>query len=86
MDVQGATLKAQVYVTYKPGVLDPQGATVCQTLRDRGQMAVKDVRIGKYIEFELAEMSRPEAESLLAKISDELLANPVIESYRVEIP
>lgn len=79
-------MKAKVYVTYKPGVLDPQGQTVCQTLRDRGQAEVKDVRIGKYIEFELADMSKSQAESLLAKISDELLANPIIESYRVEVP
>ena len=78
-------MKAHVYVTYKPGVLDPQGQTVCQTLRDRGQAKIKDVRIGKYIEVELTEMPRAEAQDLLAKISDELLANPVIESYRVEV-
>ncbi len=78
-------MKAKVYVTYKAGVLDPQGQTVCQTLRDRGQAAVRDVRIGKYIEFELDEMPTPQAEALLAKISDELLANPIIESYRVEV-
>lgn len=78
-------MKAKVYVTLKPGVLDPQGQTVCQTLRDRGQTAVKDVRIGKYIEFELDEMPDSQAEALLAKISDELLANPIIESYRVEV-
>ena len=79
-------MKAHVYVTYKPGVLDPQGQTVCQTLKDRGQNGIKDVRIGKYIEFDLAEMPKAEAEILLLKISDELLANPVIESYRVEVP
>ena len=78
-------MKAKVYVTYKPGVLDPQGQTVCQTLRDRGQRAVKDVRIGKYIEFDLEEMPQDQAKALLTKISDELLANPIIESYRVEI-
>ncbi len=86
MELSGAALKAKVYVTYKPGVLDPQGQTVCQTLRDRGQSAVKDVRIGKYIEFDLEDMSTPQAEALLTKISDEMLANPIIESYRVEVP
>jgi phosphoribosylformylglycinamidine synthase PurS subunit len=79
-------MKAQVYVTYKAGVLDPQGQTVCQTLRDRGDDQVRDVRIGKYIEFDLADMTAKEAETLLNKISDELLANPVIETYRVEVP
>lgn len=86
MDLSGTALKAHVYVTYKPGVLDPQGQTVCQTLRDRGQVEIKDVRIGKYIEFDLTDMSGDEARALLTGISDELLANPVIESYRVELP
>jgi phosphoribosylformylglycinamidine synthase subunit PurS len=86
VDFPGPPVKAHVYVTYKPGVLDPQGQTVCQTLQDRGQSGVKDVRIGKYIEFDLTEMPKADAEALLSKISDELLANPVIESYRVEVP
>ena len=86
MDISRPPVRAKVFVTYKPGVLDPQGQTVCQTLRDRGQAEVRDVRIGKYIEFELDEMPKSQAEALLAKISDELLANPIIESYRVEVP
>jgi len=85
MGFPGSPVRAQVYVTYKPGVLDPQGQTVCHTLRDRGQSEIQDVRIGKYIEIELAEMPKERAEALLKRISDELLANPVTESFRVEV-
>jgi phosphoribosylformylglycinamidine synthase subunit PurS len=79
-------LKAKVYVTYKPGVLDPQGQTVCQFLQNHGQTKVQSVRIGKMIEFDLDEMPHPEAEAMLAEISRTLLANPVIETFRVEVP
>jgi phosphoribosylformylglycinamidine synthase PurS subunit len=79
-------VKAQVYVTYKPGVLDPQGQTVCQFLQNHGRSAVRDVRIGKLVEFELDDMPRAEAEALLTEISSGLLANPVIETFRVEVP
>jgi len=78
-------VKAKVYVTYKPGVLDPQGQTVCQFLQNRGEAKVRDVRIGKMIEFDLDEMPKPAAESLLTEISGSLLANPVIETFRVEV-
>jgi len=78
-------VKARVFVTYKPGVLDPQGQTVCQFLKNQGQSKVRDVRIGKLIEFDLEEMPHSDAESLLKQISDSLLANPVIETYRVEV-
>jgi len=79
-------VKARVYVTYKPGVLDPQGQTVCQFLQNHGQAKVRDVRIGKLIEFDLDDMPRAEAESLLTEVSSSLLANPVIETFRVEMP
>jgi phosphoribosylformylglycinamidine synthase PurS subunit len=79
-------VKARVYVTYRPGVLDPQGQTVCQFLQNHGQSRVRDVRIGKLIEFDLDDMPRAEAESLLQEVSDRLLANPVIETFRVEVP
>lgn len=79
-------MKAKVYVTYKPGVLDPQGQAVRQVLQRQGYKAVQDVRVGKMIEFDLEDVPRDEALDLLTNISDRLLANPVIESYRVEIP
>lgn len=79
-------MKAKVFVTYKPGVLDPQGRTVCQYLQNHGHSKVRDVRIGKMIEFDLDEMPKSEAETLLAEVGDSLLANPVIETFRVEVP
>ena len=79
-------MKARVYVTYKDGVLDPQGQTVCRFLQSHGEERVHDVRIGKYIEFDVADGARAEIEQMLGEISDRLLANPVIESYRVELP
>jgi phosphoribosylformylglycinamidine synthase subunit PurS len=78
-------LKAKVYVTYKLGVLDPQGRTVCQFLQNHGQTQVKDVRIGKMIEFELEDMPGADAQRLLDEIGRSVLANPVIETYRVEV-
>ena len=79
-------MKAKVYVTYKPGVLDPQGQTVCQFLQHQGQSKVKNVRIGKLIEFDLEDMPGEEAQNLLDEIGRSVLANPVIETYRVEVP
>jgi phosphoribosylformylglycinamidine synthase len=78
-------VNAKVYITYKPGVLDPQGQTVFESLQHQGQTKIKSVRIGKVIEFELAEMSHHEAEVMLTSISQNMLANPVIETYRVEM-
>jgi phosphoribosylformylglycinamidine synthase subunit PurS len=78
-------LKAKVYVTYKPGVLDPQGQTLCQFLQNQGQSKVRDVRIGKLIEFDLESMPAKDAETLLDQIGRDVLANPVIETFRVEI-
>ncbi len=78
-------MKANVVVTYKPGVLEPQGQTVCQFLRSHGESKVLNVRVGKLIEFELDTTDRSEAKSMLEKIGDELLANPVIESFKVEL-
>lgn len=79
-------MKAKVYVTYKPGVLDPQGQTVCQYLQNQGNSKVRDVHIGKLIEFELEDMPDNEARTLLDEIGRSVLANPVIETYRVEVP
>ncbi|MBU0508848.1 phosphoribosylformylglycinamidine synthase subunit PurS [bacterium] len=79
-------MKATVFVTYKPGVLDPQGQTVCGFLQNRGESRVRNVRIGKLVEFDLSDMSREEASRLLDDVGRTLLANPVIETYRVEVP
>lgn len=78
-------MMVKVIVTHKPGVLDPQGQTVLQSLRQLGHRDIRDVRIGKYIEIELDATSREDAEKKAAQISDKMLANPVIETFRVEL-
>lgn len=78
-------MKAKVYVTYKSGVLDPQGQTVFESLQRQGKKGIKEVRIGKLIEFELDDMPKKNAELLLNEISNNMLANPVIESYQIEV-
>ena len=78
-------MKARVYVTLKPSVFDPQGTTVTEALHSLGYDAVKDVRQGKYFELEIDAASADEARRIVAEAADKLLANPVIESYRVEV-
>ena len=76
-------MKAKVYVTLKPGVLDPAGKAVVGGLHALGYSEVEDVRIGKYFEIELED--GPDAEARLREMSDKLLANTVIENFRVEL-
>ena len=76
---------AKVYVTLRKGVHDPQGEAVHRTLESMGYKGVSGVRIGKYIEVKLANAQREEAEAKLAEMCEKLLANTVIESYRIEI-
>ena len=78
-------MKAKVYVTLKPSILDPQGKTVAQALQTMGYQSVQDVRQGKYFELDLVASSADEARAMLAEVADRVLANPVIESYRVEV-
>ena len=74
--------KARVYVTLKPGVLDPQGQAVGRTLARMGYDEVSDVRIGKYVELEVADGTPAER---LEEMCRRLIANTVIENYRVEL-
>jgi phosphoribosylformylglycinamidine synthase PurS subunit len=78
-------MKARVFVTLKPSVFDPQGQTIADALHSMGYGAVGDVRQGKYFELELKSTSADQARMLASEVADKLLANPVIESYRVEI-
>lgn len=77
--------KANVYVVLKPGVLDPKGEAVKKSLNVMGYKGVNEVRIGKFIEVWLKAGNKEEALREVEKMSAELLANPVIEDYRVEI-
>jgi phosphoribosylformylglycinamidine synthase subunit PurS len=74
-----------VFVTLKPSVFDPQGQTIADALHSMGYGTVGDVRQGKYFELELQSGSAEQAKTLAAEVADKLLANPVIESYRIEV-
>jgi phosphoribosylformylglycinamidine synthase PurS subunit len=77
---------ARVYVTLKRGVLDPQGSAVGRSLRSLGYQEVADVRLGKFIEVQLQEGTSPEeARRRLDEMCRKLLANTVIEDYRIEL-
>jgi len=76
-------VKALVYVTLKPDVLDPQGKAIVRASAQLGYDAVKAVRQGKLFELELDAADEAAARRLLDEFSDKLLANPVIEDYRV---
>ena len=78
-------MKARVQIMLKDGVLDPQGEAVRHALGTLGFAGVEGVRQGKVIELDLAETDRAKAEAVAKAMCEKLLANTVIESYRVEI-
>jgi phosphoribosylformylglycinamidine synthase subunit PurS len=78
-------LKARVYVTLKPGVLDPQGKAVQHSLSALGFSGIEQVRQGKYIEIDLADHDRARARQTLEAMCRQLLANTVIENYAIDI-
>jgi phosphoribosylformylglycinamidine synthase len=79
-------MKARVYVTMKPTVLDPQGQTICSALQGMGHREIAAVRQGKYFEIGLANgVSRDNALKMLDEVARDVLSNPVIEDYRLEI-
>jgi len=79
------TFRARVFVTLKPSVFDPQGRTIADALHSMGYATVADVRQGKYFELDVHAESTDAAKALATEVSHKLLANPVIESYRVEV-
>jgi phosphoribosylformylglycinamidine synthase len=78
-------MKARVYVTLKQSVFDPQGQTIADALHSLGYTNVGDVRQGKFFELELDAPSAAQAKQIAADVAAKVLANPVIESYRVEV-
>ena len=78
-------MKARVYVMPKAGVLDPQGKAISHALSELGFAGVNDVRAGKVIELELAETDPAKAKTAAEEMARKLLANTVIESFRVEV-
>jgi len=77
-------VKARVYVTFKPSVLDPQGQTIRAALNGLGHRGVEEVRQGKFFEVVLAS-DEEGARAELEGIARDVLSNPVIEDYRIEI-
>ena len=79
-------MKAKVYVTLKPSVLDPQGKAIHHSVELLGFNQIQDIRQGKYFEIALdSELSETDAKETAEKIAKNVLANPVIEDYKVEI-
>ena len=71
----------EIYVTYKKGIFDPPGATAERALQNLGYSEVEQVKIGKFIQLEVADGTD---EARVREMCDRLLANPVIEDYRIE--
>ena len=78
-------MRAKVHVFLKPGVLDVQGKAVENALHGLGWSGVEGVRVGKTIEFDLKASDAASAEAEVKQMCEKLLANTVIESYRVEL-
>ena len=76
-------MKISVTVTLKKDVLDPQGKVVQQTIKNMGNLNINNVRQGKYFELELEETDKKKAEKIISEICEKLLANTVIEDYKI---
>jgi phosphoribosylformylglycinamidine synthase len=83
---QGEPVKAKVYVTLKTGVLDPQGKAIQHSVGLLGYDGIADVRQGKYFEIALdGSLDEAGARATAERMARDVLANPVIEDYRVEV-
>lgn len=78
-------MKAIIHVGLKPGVLDPQGRAIARSLNDLGFEGVKQARQGKTIELDLTHEDASTAKNDVTQMCEKLLANTVIESYRIDI-
>jgi phosphoribosylformylglycinamidine synthase len=78
-------VKARVHITLKTGVLDPQGKAIAHALGSLGFAGVEDVRQGKYIEIDLADTDPAAAKSRVEQMCQRLLANTIVEDYKVEL-
>ena len=79
-------MKAKVYVTLKPSVLDPQGKAIKHSVQLLGFESVSDIRQGKYFEVAInSDVSLEQARDQATRLAHEVLSNPIIEDFRVEI-
>ena len=78
-------MKAKIYISYKDGILDPQGQTISNALDSIGIKKINSVRMGKYIEIEFNGISKDEASQITDESCRKLLANPNTETYKFEL-
>lgn len=78
-------MRARVFVTLKPGVLDPAGKAVESSLHTLGFHQAKDVRLGKYVELDVDAKDAAAAKVLVEQMAQKLIANTVVENFKVEI-
>ena len=78
-------MKIEIHITLKNGVLDPQGKAIERALGSLGFEGINDVRHGKFIELELSETNKERAKAQAEDMCRKLLANTVIEDYRIDI-
>ena len=78
-------MKAKIYISYKEGILDPQGQTINHALSSIGISKINSVRMGKYIEMEFDGGSKSEADKITDASCRKLLANPNTETYKYEL-
>ena len=79
-------MKVRIYVTLKPSVLDPQGKTIHHAVETIGYKGIEDVRQGKYFEVTLSDdLSIDNARAQIERMAKDVLANPIIEDYRIEL-
>lgn len=79
-------MKAKVYVTLKPSVLDPQGKAIKHSVELLGYQAISDIRQGKYFEIAIdSSLNQEQAREETVRMAREVLSNPIIEDFRVEI-
>ena len=78
-------MKAKIYISYKEGILDPQGTTINHALDSIGIKKISSVRMGKYIEMEFNDVSEEEALQITYESCKKLLANPNTEKYNFEL-
>ena len=78
-------MKVRVFVSLKPTVLDPQGQTIRAALNAHGHPGVSEVRVGKFFDMEIDSEDRSAVQAEAERIAQDVLANPVIENFRVEL-
>jgi phosphoribosylformylglycinamidine synthase PurS subunit len=79
-------MKANIYVTLKPSVLDPQGKAIHHAVESIGYRGIEDVRQGKFFEIKLnSNLTEEQARAEIERMAKDVLSNPVIENYRVEL-